>query len=365
MCRPSGTGDAMRPGWLGTVLLASATLLPAETPVTVEALTQLLAAQTAAQKKDAAIADKLAKMELSERLSAAELGRLEKRFQPKEKTADMLERLADRSAFLDLPKAEILARPVPDRTELQSQWNHVVHDAADALRQLPNFMATRATRGYDNVPNRYESGFALRQRSEYRQRITYRDGHDMPDTSQEKQPTVQGLVSSGEFGGLLRMVLHDIPSGTLRWSHWESTDAGDVMVLRYEIPAKASHFHVQYSCCSFTHEESHNFGFAPYDKAPAYHGEIAIDPNNGDLRRLTVEGEFLPVDSLRQGGIVIDYGRVEIGGRSYVCPAHSVALLAVKAQQGRSQEQVELLWINEVRFRDYHRLGAEVRILPE
>jgi hypothetical protein len=361
----SHVGDAMRHGWLGTVLLASAALLPAETPITVEALTQLLAAQNIAQKKDAALADKLARMELSERLSAAELGRLETRFQPKEKTAQMLELLADRSAFLALPKAEILARPMPDHRQLQNQWDHVVHDTANALRQLPNFMATRATRGYDNVPNTYDSDFALRPRSEYRQRVTYRDGHDAPDTPREQQPLVQGLLSSGEFGGLLLQVLHDIPSGTLRWGHWESTDAGDVMVLRYEIPANASHFHVQYFCCSFTHEESHNFDFAPYAGAPAYHGEIAIDPNNGDLRRLTVVGDFLPVDALRQGGIAIDYRRVEIGGKSYLCPVHSVALLTVKARQRRSLKQVDLLWINEVRFSDYHRLGAEVRILPD
>ena len=35
-----------------------------------------------------------------------------------------------------------------------------------------------------------------------------------------------GLVSSGEFGSALGMILADIVEGNLSWSHWEQTSAG-------------------------------------------------------------------------------------------------------------------------------------------
>lgn len=353
--------------WMGLVLLASAMVLPAATPVTVEGLAGFLAAESVAHKKDGAVAGQLATMVPGERLSEEKLQTLAAQFSPGRKTARMLELLADRAAFLALPPNEIPRRPAPDHATLQKLWDGLERAAEQTSHRLPDFMATREIRGSDNLPDAPGGGFALRPRTHYTQKITYRDGRDAPDVSEKKSPHIYGLVSSGEFGGLLLKVFFDIPSGTVRWSHWEHHADGEQMVLRYEVPASGSHFRVNFFCCSFTMGEAHNFYFSAYDATPAYHGEIAVDAASGELRRLTVEGDYRPEDSLRQGGIAIDYRPVVIGGRSYVCPVHSVALLQVKARQymDRESSDAELLWINEARFVDYHRLGSEVRIVSE
>lgn len=353
--------------WMGWILLVVVPLLRAETPVSVDALTQFLAGQRATHQKDATIANRLAAMVPAERLSEERQQRLVAQYALGEKSALMLALLADRSVFLPLPSGEILARPVPDQATLQKKWDALTQDVAQTSHRLPDFMATRETRGSDTLPDAIGGGFSLHARTHYRQKITYREGRDAPAIEEKRPPRIYGLVSSGEFGGLLLKVFNDLHAGTLRWSHWEEHDDGAQMVLRYEIPARSSHFRIHFFCCSFTANEAHNFDFAPYDQEPAYHGEIAIDEASGSLRRLTVEAEFQPQDALSVGGLAMSYRSVEIGGREYVCPVQSVALLAVKARQYELRESVpvELLWINTVHFVEYHRLGAEVRILPE
>lgn len=353
--------------WMGWILLVVVPLLRAETPVSVDALAQFLVEQRATHQKDAEIANRLAAMVPTERLSEERRQRLVAQDGLGKKSASMLELLAERSVFLPLPASEISSRPAPDLSALQKKWDALRQDVAQTAHRLPDFMATREIYSSDNLPNVLGSGFVLHARAHDQQKITYRDGRDAPDVAEKHVPRVYGLVSSGEFGEVLLQVFGDLRAGRLRWSHWEEHAEGAQMVLRYEIAARDSHFRVRFPCCSFALDEAQNFSFAPYDAAPAYHGEIAIDEASGSLRRLTVEAEFLPQDAPSLGGIAIEYRPVEIGGRQYVCPVRSVALLAVKARQYNLREELpaKLFWINAVRFVDYHRLGAEVRILPD
>jgi hypothetical protein len=52
--------------------------------------------------------------------------------------------------------------------------------------------------------------------------------------------------------------------------------------------------------------------------------------------------------------ILVEYGPVELGGKTYICPLKSVAF---------SQELV-LGWLNHVVFDQYHVYHATARILP-
>src|ERR1035437_1470930 len=79
--------------------------------VSVAQLEQTLSA--AHGSPDAAVAQQLSGLELTERLSPARFARL-KADLPGEKAREALTLLADSSAFLDLPVAEIPATPTPD-----------------------------------------------------------------------------------------------------------------------------------------------------------------------------------------------------------------------------------------------------------
>ena len=77
---------------------------------------------------------------------------------------------------------------------------------------------------------------------------------------------------------------------------------------------------------------------------------------------------YIPMD---RDEILIDYGPVKIGGKTYFCPARSVSLA-----RGRSITSLKV-WdqsfltygpystkMNDMRFSNYHLFRAESRILP-
>jgi len=105
----------------------------------------------------------------------------------------------------------------------------------------------------------------------------------------------------------------------------------------------------------------------------AYHGEIAINPADGSILRLTMVADLKPADPVTGAGLLVEYGPVEIAGRNYICPVKSVALSLVPkvriessstsgqhVSRGPMQTRV-----NDVVFRDYHLFRAEVRIVGD
>lgn len=65
-------------------------------------------------------------------------------------------------------------------------------------------------------------------------------------------------------------------------------------------------------------------------------------------------------------GTAVQYGRVNIGGKDYICPIRGVAVselhnLAMEDTYKIGPERL----INEVRFSNYHKFASTMRILPE
>jgi len=61
-----------------------------------------------------------------------------------------------------------------------------------------------------------------------------------------------------------------------------------------------------------------------------YHGEIAVDPSDGSILRVTVIAELKLDNPITSANLAVDYGPVEIGGRTYICPVKSVAVSDVR-----------------------------------
>jgi hypothetical protein len=61
----------------------------------------------------------------------------------------------------------------------------------------------------------------------------------------------------------------------------------------------------------------------------------------------------------------VQYGPVQIGGNSYICPVHSIAISLTKSHAGGDKSDMEILRLNEVSFSDYHRFGSTSRIVPD
>ncbi len=371
--------------------------------VTIDQLQQILATAHASAKPDAIVAQQLAEVELSERLSDSTLSRLQQN-PPGPKTVEALAILADSSAFLDLPAAEIPATLQPDMAAQRQIMSRTVDYVAKTLPQLPNLLATRVTNRYDDGPQgangrNWEVGGILANQplgvpelhtvGVTRTVIAYNDGRETDDpqvTGARKQPA-SGLVSWGEFGAILGTVLTDAARSKLTWSHWETGKNGLVAVFRYSVPREASHYELNY-CCIWNQNETHtNYtqptgangrttrvgtgiqtetpgaSAHPYRQISGYHGTISVEPSSGTILRITVDADLKPTDPITRAAIMVEYGTVQIGGRDYTCPVKSVSVSVAPASVTAKATDSPRFSMNSVSFEDYHRFGASTAIV--
>jgi hypothetical protein len=156
--------------------------------------------------------------------------------------------------------------------------------------------------------------------------------------------------------------LGDSTDATLQWSRWQASDTGaQLAVFRYAIPSSASHYTVDFCCFQKSLDEPVDYEF--HDK-PGYTGEIYIDPANGEITRITLDAKLNDGDPVTRSAIAVQYGRVPIGGKQYVCPLWSIAISdfqnsLIEKIDGTGTES----HLNETEFTNYHKFGSSSRIL--
>jgi VWFA-related protein len=209
---------------------------------------------------------------------------------------------------------------------------------------LPDFFATRDTIRYEDTPPRqldngsvtgtftpYQPLHPVARSSDV---VFYRDGKEVVDSEaakgQQSESAASGLTTWGEFGPILTTVLVDAAQGTMGWSHWEQGAAGPRAVFSYAVPKAKSHYEVNY-CCVQRDNRSRVF-----KQLSGYRGEIAIDPANGTILRLTVAAELRKADPIVKADMLVEYGPVEIGGATYICPLKSVSISLAQEQDTRA-----------------------------
>jgi hypothetical protein len=351
-------------------------------PVTVAQLEEILTA--AHGKPDAKIALQLSELELSERLSATKLARWEVEL-PGAESRRSLVVLADLSAFLDLPAAEISATAVPDLATQRRMLALTVDYAGKTIHQLPNLFATRDTIRFEDSPEGFRADTSvipyqpLHPVGRSSDTVLYRDGNEVVDSGAakgKKPAAAPGLVTQGVFGPILATVLVDAANGKMAWSHWEQGAAGPEAVYRYAVTREKSHYEVEFCCVPG------DKGNGVFHEFSGYHGMIAVDPTSGAILRLTLQADLKRDDPLARSDIAVEYGAVEMGGKSYICPVKSVSILiaplassgAIQLQRYRGgavfekdkqneREHMQTL-LNDVAFEQYHLFHAETRLMP-
>ena len=338
-------------------------------PVSVAELKQIVALDE--KKRDSAAAKQLFRLRLTERLSTADLTLL-KADLPGERARNALVALADSSAFLDPPAAEISAAPRPDHTEERRILSLVVNYLARTVPKLPNFYATRTTAHYDDTPEDPnvqvapgESADPLHWGGVSSATVVYSDGKEVVDPGplkrKQKNPEEMGLITWGTFGPILTTVIGDAARSQMAFSRWEQGTDGLVAVFRVAVPKDKSHYQVTYRSPSQTQGK---------EQPVAYHGDVSVDSVTGTILRVTVDADFEPGVDMRIADIMVEYGPVNIGGTQYICPLRSVSF-----SQGQSKIEprnvflpanrpdTEITRLNDVTFASYHVFRAEVRVL--
>lgn len=373
-------------------LLVLLTVSPAfAKKVTVDQLSREIASSH--KKSDSKTASHLYDLQLTERLNAQKLTALEAAL-PGPKSRRALVALADQAAFLDPPPAEIPNRPAPTFDQQRQIMAKTVDYAAATLHQLPDLFARRDTIRYEDSPAGLQVVNAqsasgtfvpyqpLHPVSRSIVTVLYRDGREVVqnNASAQNSPTA-GLTTVGEFGPIFSVVFGDLPKGKLDWSHWEQGAAGPVAVFRFEVPKADSHYRVGFCCIAG------NF----FQQFSAYHGELTVNPSDGTILRLALIADLTKSDPLAKADLMVEYGPVQLGGKTYFCPVKSISVSVAPmqgTQQGgapvnlnqtpmymhgnstvvnnnggvRSDVPLQTM-VNEVVFDQYHLFRADVKIL--
>jgi VWFA-related protein len=363
--------------------------------VTVQELGQ---AVTEVQRKpDIDAAKQLSGLQLMERLDGAKLAAW-KATLPGAKARDALVALADASTFLEPPPADIPTTAAPDLAAQRRMISLTVDYLAQTIPKLPNFSAVRTTLGYEDTPvkaNEKETALTLTlaQTNQFHSpakgnnketsltggqpwhvsgksavTVVYRDGKESisATTNNGKVAKVKdpGLITMGTFGPVLSTVIVDAAHSQMTFSHWEQGSNGVQAVFRYSVPDKESHYSV-----AFQSLKGDVDGDAQQERT-AYHGEVGIDPATGAILRIAIVADFQPLGPILRGDLMVEYGAVDIGGKSYVCPTRSVSISTGQSarmiSKGRETPGVFApvrTLLNDVTFTDYHVFRSDARIL--
>jgi VWFA-related protein len=374
--------------------------------VTVEQLKQSLNSYSGRSGEE--LVDQLNSLELTERLSGQELLSLMAGLH-NSKAQQKLVILADASAFLNPPTADVIGDAPPDNQAQNRMISLTVDYLNKILPKLPNFFATRVTKRYEETPeqpaprdtqltpSKYEPMgqggiiYSAMQPSIYHtgdvfgvayqplhlvdstsDTVLYRDNDEVIDPKAVKankaNKKYRYLIAHGTFGPILSMVIVDAIAvrNALTWSRWEHSAGKTEAVFSYTVPAERSHYQVDY-CCRLDGNQTDVL-----DKRTGYHGEIAIDPTSGAILHLTVEADLKPFLPMVRSDTMVDYGSVEIGGVAYICPLRSVTLVRQRTFKTLREwdDSFETFGpfisiVNDVTFKDYHVFRPEVRILSD
>jgi VWFA-related protein len=345
----------------------------AATRVTVDQLSRIVASSRG--KSDAKAAARLWGLDLTERLSEARLALFEAAL-PGPDSRRALVVLADQSVFLPPPSTEIPRQPPPDLPRQRDIAAKAIEYVSATLHRLPNLFAIRDTIHFEDQPpgldvgskgGRFLPAQPLHPVSRSTVTILSRQGQDFVQTTQGEltatAPDTPGLSTFGEFGTIFSILFGDLTHGTLEWSRWEQAPAGLAAVFRFTVPAASSHYQVKFCC---------NRGRL-FQQFAAYHGEITIDPAEGTILRLTLLADLNKTDPIVKADLMVEYGPVTLGGKTYFCPRRSIALSLARPSKSTPPLHYELgepdsplqSMLNEVVFTRYHLFHADTRILAE
>lgn len=309
---------------------------------------------------DAKVAQELSGLELTERMSYAQLQSFEQSV-PGTKSRQALVALADASVFLGPAAADVLPEAPPDLSEQRRMIALLMEYLNKTLPKLPNFYATRTTVRYAYLRNAKTKSY-WRKVGSARVVVTYRDGKEVINprewSKRASHPEEDGLVTRGVFGPILSTVILDAARSEMSWGRWERGDGGTLAVFRYRVPRKQSHYALAFHALSSDKGEA--------SRITGYLGEVAIDPATGTILRMTVLADVGLDSPILRGDIMVEYGPVEIGGKTYPCPIRSVSISLTNDQfpDPLAQTGQTNLLLNDVLFANYHEFRSESRILP-
>lgn len=232
------------------------------------------------------------------------------------------------------------AADAPDSAEQQRILDKVRHSAKNYLDSLPNFICSRITEQYQagKKPEHWKQRDTITDRlifSKGKENITPELINGKP--LQPHQVLNRPLDTGGEFGGLVGTILDPRSVAQISWRGWEEIRGHRLAVFAYTIDAEHSML---------------TLGVTE-DVIVPYNGLLYADPETGDLWRITSSPfDMPPSTETKSLTTTVDYGSVEISGKSYLLPTSASILLNTGRQN----------LLNKVTFTGYRKFETESKI---
>ena len=234
--------------------------------------------------------------------------------------------------------------PPPDSVKQKEILEAMRNYANSYISSLPNYLCVQVIDRYVS----FRSADDFRKEDKVLVKLSYNNGQEnykvynvngqMVDTNLE---TLNGAVSSGEFGSLMKSVFSPKSQAEIAWARWGR--------LRGKVLAVYSYFI----------DSGHSDYTLDYDRGAqriytAYKGLIFVDENTGVIYRITFEAVDIPSTfPIKEAQTKLDYDDQKIGDNTFILP-----LYADIRMQGPNSVYTK----NEERFTLYQKFGSESSI---
>jgi hypothetical protein len=313
----------------------------AQFDLTIAKLREFLESSVKMKESDVQVAQFLKQVKLTEKLDDATVEDLQKKgLGPK--TVAALRAMVDSTASLPVapPVAKVQYVPPPDPSldEQHSVLDEVREYVANYSKSLPNFICVQVTRRYVDMSGK---ATAWHPTDTITSKLTY-DGvrEDYQVILKNSQPVtnvkmeeLDGTVSEGEFGTMMKEIFDAQSQATFGWDHWATLRTRRTYVFSYDIAQANSRYRVEEKDTKQSIE-------------PAYRGQIFVDRDTKMVTKITLNPYGIAPDfPIQDLHMTLDYDFAKIADGTYMLPLKAV----LTSREGRAASK------NEIEFRLYNK----------
>jgi VWFA-related protein len=234
----------------------------------------------------------------------------------------------------------------PTADELKSLLADTAQFATEYSHSLPNFVCEQITnrsidphgRGQWKHADKFTELLTFFDHQESR---TFLVREHYKAKSHTDTGDTAGVVSVGEFGGVLEGVFRPSSKTDFQWKETAVLGDGTVQVFDYHVARAHSILDVGAGTTTFV----------------ACHGQVFIDSATRGVRRITMVADDVPNTSrIHAVSVSVDYDYIAIRNHDYLLPAAA----QVEVTHDRAARD-----LNQIEFRNFHRFSSSSRIIND
>jgi hypothetical protein len=234
----------------------------------------------------------------------------------------------------------------PTADELKSLLADTAQFATEYSHSLPNFVCEQVTnrsidphgRGQWKHADKFTELLTFFDHQESR---TFLVREHYKAKSHTDTGDTAGVVSVGEFGGVLEGVFRPSSKTDFQWKETAVLGDGTVQVFDYHVARAHSILDVGAGTTTFV----------------ACHGQVFIDSATRGVRRITMVADDVPNTSrIHAVSVSVDYDYIAIRNHDYLLPAAA----QVEVTHDRAARD-----LNQIEFRNFHRFSSSSRIIND